>query len=55
MDAYSYIELYEAGVAIGWAIFGYEHFNESPYNLLKLFNSKKDMDIYIKERLIGSI
>ena len=55
MDAYSYIELYEAGVAIGWAIFGYEHFNEPPYNLVKIFRDQKDMDIYRKTELIGCI
>jgi hypothetical protein len=53
MDAYSYIELYEAGVAIGWAIFGYEHLNEPPYDLLKIFDNKKDMDNYISEKLIA--
>jgi len=53
MDAYSYIELYEAGVAIGWAIFGYEHLNEPLYDLLKIFDNKKDMDNYITTKLIA--
>ena len=55
MSIYSYIELCEAGVAIGWAIFEYEHFNDNTYELVKTFNNQKNMDIYIKEKLIGSI
>ena len=54
-STYSYIELCEAGVAIGWAIFEYEHLNEPPYNLLEIFRKKKDMDIYIKNELMGDI
>ena len=55
MSIYSYIELCEAGVAIGWAIFEYEHLNDNAYELVKIFNNQKNMNIYIKEKLIGSI
>jgi len=55
MSIYSYIELCEAGVAIGWAIFEYEHLNNNTYELVKIFNNRKNMGIYIKEKLIGSI
>jgi len=55
MSIYSYIKLCEAGLEIGWAIFEYEHFNDNTYNLVKVFNDKKEMNIYIKEELIGSI
>ena len=55
MSIYSCIELCEAGAAIGWAIYEYEHQNDPPYNLIEIFSNKKDMDNYIEKNLIGAI
>ncbi len=53
MSVYAYVEIHNAEDLVGWAIFSYEHFNEEPYEVVKVFRHKHEMEIYISKNLVG--
>lgn len=53
MSVYAYVEIHKAEGLVGWAIFSYERFNEEPYEVVKIFRHKHEMELYISKNLVG--